>query len=210
MVKETVINQFRGIFEKALLEEIAQHATLVAVNEGDVLMDYGQHIRSMPIILSGSVKIVREDEDGKEVFLYYVNAKETCAMSLTCCMGNAQSRIRATMEDQGEILMLPVIYMDEWMRRFSSWRQFVIQAYQNRFEELLGAVDLLAFKKMDERIATYLHEKAKIKEAQTLRITHGEIAQDLGTSREVVSRILKALEKEGQIALGRNKVTLLG
>ncbi|GJM63983.1 Crp/Fnr family transcriptional regulator [Persicobacter diffluens] len=210
MSEDLIIKNFSAVFEKPLLEEVLQIGAVKSVKAGELMMDIGDHIRSMPIIIDGTVKIVREDEEGNEVFLYYVNPKETCAMSLTCCLGNATSSIRATVEEDCKILFLPVQKMDEWMKKYASWRQFVIGSYQNRFEELLGAVDLLAFKKMDERLMTYLQERVKIKKSMELQITHGDIARDLGTSREVISRLLKALEKSGKIKLGRNRLVLIG
>ena len=171
-------------------------------------MDIGTKITTIPMIASGSVKVLREDDEGHELLLYYLNAGETCAMSLTCCMAFKRSEIRAIAQEKVTMLAIPIDYMDEWMK-FRDWRSFVMNTYRMRFEELLEALDSIAFLKMDERLIKYLKEKADTMNTNELLMSHHDIAVDLNSSREVISRILKQMERAGKVKLGRNKIELL-
>ena len=184
-------------------------AKQVAYKEGDVLIDYGQYIKSMPLLLSGAVKVMREDYDSGELLLYYLEKGDTCAMSMSCCMGEKQSEIRAIGEVPGILLMIPIQKMSEWIGKYKSWMVFVFESYNNRFNELLNAVDTIAFLDMKGRLLNYLFEKSKIDNSTVVNKTHQDIAKELNTSRVVVSRLLKALETEGRIKLNRNSVDIL-
>lgn len=172
-------------------------------------MDIEQPINQIPLVIKGSIKILREDEEGNEIFLYYLEPGHACATSITCCMSGQRSTIRAIAEDDTEYLAIPVQYSDEWMLKYKTWKNFVMNTYAERFEELLKAIDQLAFKKMDERLSKYLHDKADLHESCEIHISHQEIAYDLNTSREVISRLLKQLERIGSIKLGRNRIIIL-
>ena len=152
---------------------------------------------------------MREDEGGNELMLYYLRGGETCAMSLTCCMAYKRSEIRAVAQEAVKMITIPVEYMDEWMK-FRDWRSFVMNTYRLRFEELLEALDSIAFLKMDERLLKYLNEKSNTIGSKQVQMSHQEIAVDLNSSREVISRILKQMERKGEVKLGRNKIQLLG
>jgi len=180
----------------------------VHFKEGDLIMDYGSYIKLVPIILEGSIKVSREDEDGNELFLYYLRPGETCSMSFTCCMMNKKSEIRTIAEEDTTIIGVPNRYMDEWMGRYQSWKNFVMTSYDNRMLELVRTIDSIAFKKMDERLVEYLQKKAEATGSKTLNATHQEIAYDMNASREAVSRLLKQLEKAGRLKLGRNRIEL--
>lgn len=196
------------IAERALQEEIARVGKVMQFKEGDVLMDYGSYIKLVPIILEGSIKVSREDEEGNELFLYYLQPGETCSMSFTCCMMNKKSEIRTIAEEDTTVIGIPNRYMDEWMSRYQSWKNFVMTSYDNRMLELVRTIDSIAFKKMDERLVEYLEKKAKATGSKTINATHQEIAYDMNASREAVSRLLKQLEKEGRLKLGRNRIEL--
>jgi CRP/FNR family transcriptional regulator, anaerobic regulatory protein len=196
------------IAERALQEEIARVGKVMQFKEGDVLMDYGSYIKLVPIILEGSIKVSREDEEGNELFLYYLQPGETCSMSFTCCMMNKKSEIRTIAEEDTTVIGIPNRYMDEWMGRYQSWKNFVMTSYDNRMLELVRTIDSIAFKKMDERLVEYLEKKAKATGSKTINATHQEIAYDMNASREAVSRLLKQLEKEGRLKLGRNRIEL--
>jgi CRP/FNR family transcriptional regulator len=196
------------IAERALQEEIAKVGKVVHFKEGDLIMDYGSYIKLVPIILEGSIKVSREDEDGNELFLYYLRPGETCSMSFTCCMMNKKSEIRTIAEEDTTIIGVPNRYMDEWMGRYQSWKNFVMTSYDNRMLELVRTIDSIAFKKMDERLVEYLQKKAEATGSKTLNATHQEIAYDMNASREAVSRLLKQLEKAGRLKLGRNRIEL--
>lgn len=197
------------IFEPKLIEELCQVAVELDFKEGDQLIEIGQYIKRMPLLLNGAIKIMREDPDEGELLLYFIERGDTCAMTLTCCMGSSKSDIRAIAETNGTVLMVPIEKMEEWMTKYHSWRNFVINSYNNRLKEMLLAIDNLAFMKMEDRISNYLKEKSKLVTSNTLNITHQEIANDLNTSRVVVSRILKKLENEKQIKLNRKSIDLM-
>lgn len=197
------------IFEPELLEEITDIARVVEFKEGDILIDYNQYIKFIPLLLSGAVKVMREDYDSGELLLYYLERGDTCAMSMTCCLGEKRSEIRAIGEVPGTLLMIPVQKMSEWIAKYKGWMAFVFESYNNRFNELLNAVDTIAFMDMNERVLNYLFEKSKIEGSLIVSKTHQDIAKELNTSRVVVSRLLKALETEGRIKLNRNSIEIL-
>lgn len=202
-------NAYTGILEPALIEEIEAVATLKTFQSGDIIIDIGQYIRSMPLLLTGAIKIMREDEKEGELLLYYLAKGETCTMSIACCLGNKKSEIRAQAEMETVVAMIPNQYLNEWLVKYSSWRSFILNSYSSRMNEMLGAIDNLAFSKMEDRIMNYLKEKVKLTEDRILAVTHQDIALDLNTSRVVVSRILKKLENEDKIVLLRNEIRVL-
>lgn len=197
------------IFEEKLLEEIAQVAQLRTFEEGDILIDFGDYIKTMPLLLSGAIKILREDFDEGELLLYFLEKGDTCAMTMACCLGETKSEIRAVAETKGEVVMIPVAKMEEWLGKYKSWRNFVFDSYNSRLKEMLQAIDNLAFMNMDERLYNYLLDKAQINKTDFIQNTHQEIAYDLHTSRVVISRLLKALENEGKIKLHRASIELI-
>ncbi|TJZ63349.1 Crp/Fnr family transcriptional regulator [Sphingobacterium olei] len=206
---ELIINTYGGIFEQALIEEIVSVGKLVEFKEGDVLIDIGKYIKTMPLLIRGAIKIMREDFDNGELLLYFIEKGDTCSMTLSCCMGDKKSEIRAVAENDGLVVMIPVGKMEEWMGRYKSWRAFVFQSYDSRFKELLSAIDNIAFMHMDQRLYNYLYEKSKINNTKVITTTHQEIAYELNSSRVVISRLLKAFEHEGKIKLNRNNIELL-
>lgn len=199
---------FQGNFEPALLDEFVSTGHYSHLLEGDILMRPGAYIRSVPIILKGTIKILRVDEEGREILMYYLSSGESCAMSLTCCLNAQQSEILAVAEEETDMVLFPVQSVEEWITRYPTWRSFVFRTYQRRFNDLLATIDSVAFRRMDERLNHYLHRKAQLSESPALEITHEEIAQELGTSREVISRLLKQMEKLGRVRLSRNRVEL--
>lgn len=171
-------------------------------------MELGSLIRHVPMMMSGTVKVMRQDAEGNELLLYYLDAGDTCAMSLTCCMADGHSEIRAVVFEDATMIMVPSRYMDDWMS-FRDWRSFVMNTYRKRFEEMLALIDSVAFLRMDERIAKYLGDRRAITNSDELHLAHQDIATDLNTSREVVSRLLKQMERHGMIELRRNSIKLL-
>lgn len=200
---------FDNIFEPELLEEFKLKAKRVSVKEGDIILDFGQIVRIIPIVLSGTLKISRLDEAGKELLLYYVSSKESCAMTFTCCMQQFPSEVKATAEEDTEFLALPIAAMDEWMMKYSTWKSFVMRTIRTRFNELLKSIDQLAFQKLDERLIHYLKEKSKTTGSQLINLSHEQIANEIASSREVISRLLKRLENENKLLLYRNQIKLL-
>jgi len=208
-IKALVREKFPMFYEEALLDEMADNGQIISYKAGDVIMDINHYIKSIFLLIEGSVKIIREDDEGNELFLYYLNQSETCAIALTCCVSNLKSEIRAIAEEDCMMVTIPVKFLDTWMDKYNSWKSFVFQTYNIRFNELLQTIDSIAFMKMDERLYKYLVDKVKATKKTALRITHQEIAYELNTSREVISRLLKQLEKHGSIKLSRNRIDFL-
>lgn len=208
-MNELLQEAYGFIFEDELIEEISNVGVYKSFKKNETIIEIGDYLKSMPLLISGAIKVLREDKDGDELLLYFLERGDTCAMTLTCCIGNAQSEIRAIAESDTELLMIPVQKMEEWTAKYTSWRHFVFESYQNRLSEMLDTLDTIAFLKMDERLMKYLRDKAKINQSQTLKITHQQIAYDLHTSRVVVSRILKKLELDHKIKLHRNSVEVI-
>lgn len=207
-IKERIIESYQGIFEEELIDEIADVAQMVSFKEGDVLIEIGKYIKTMPLLLEGAIKILREDFDAGELLLYFIERGDTCAMTMACCVGDKKSEIRAVAENDGVIAMIPVAKMEEWMGKYKSWRSYVLESYNSRFNEMLNAIDSIAFMHMDERLLNYLFEIQKITGSLIINKTHQEIANELNSSRVVISRLLKALENEGRIKLNRNSIEI--
>ena len=203
-----VRSRFDGIFEGALLEEIIEHGHHMRVPAGTLLMDVGQQMEAVPLLLDGAIKIMRLDADGDEMLLYFLESGDSCALSMGTYMGASKSSIRAVSERDTSLVMVPVSVGQRWMKIFTSWSAFVLESYQTRLEEMLDAIDALAFMDLQTRLRRYLSDKVKIQGNMTLQTTHQEIANDLHTSRVVVSRLLKNLEKEGVLSLHRNAVEM--
>ena len=202
-MKDLIKQTYGFIFEEQLIEEIAEVSLLRDFKEGDVLIDFGDSIRKMPLLIKGAIKISREDFDEGELLLYFIEKGDTCAMTMACCLGETKSEIRAVAETTGTVVMIPITKMEEWLGKYKSWRNFVFNSYNSRLKEMLSAIDNLAFMNMDERLLNYLYDKAKINNSNHILNTHQEIAYDLHTSRVVISRLLKALENKGKISLHR-------
>jgi CRP/FNR family transcriptional regulator, anaerobic regulatory protein len=205
----SITEQFQSIFEPGLLEDIEKRGTPVSVKAGDTIMDIGQTVRTIPFILSGSVKVSRQDDEGRELLLYYINPQESCAMTFTCCMQQYPSEIKAVAEEDTEMITMPVSIMDEWLVKYPTWKSFVMKTIRFRFHELLNTVDQIAFQKLDERLVHYLKEKAKTIGSQLINVSHEQIANDLASSRVVISRLLKKLENDKKLLLYRNQIRLL-
>ncbi|MBS9524141.1 Crp/Fnr family transcriptional regulator [Litoribacter alkaliphilus] len=189
-----------------LLNALKAEGKLMTFEQGKSIMEPGQFIKMVPIVLDGAIKVMRTDEDGRELFLYYLEPGETCALSLTCCSAHKPSEIKAVAEENTTILGIPVQLHEKWMDEYKQWKDFVSSTYQQRFQEMLVALDAVAFKRMDERLMRYIVTKMKQYKGNELHTTHQEIANELGTSREVISRLLKQLEKKKWIELGRNVI----
>ena len=199
---------FPDLYEENLRKKIEEEGTIMEIPEGEMLMDIGGFIKFVPLVLEGSLRIMREDKDGNELLLYYVRKGETCAMSLTCCMGDARSNVRAIAEEATTVIAIPVRNMDLWTNQYQSWKSFVMHTYQKRFEELLATIDGIAFQRLDDRLEKVLKTKSETIGSNMLVITHQELATELNSSREVISRILKQMERRGMLKLGRNKIEL--
>ncbi|MCX2839205.1 Crp/Fnr family transcriptional regulator [Salinimicrobium sp. MT39] len=206
MLEEELRDAYHFIFEEELLQEMLKFGSLKEVKSGGIIIDIGDYVKQMPLLLEGAIKILREDKDGDELLLYFLERGDTCAMTLSCCLGQTKSEIRAVAEKDTSLVMIPIEKMEEWTSRFKSWRNFVFESYHSRLTEMLDTIDTIAFLHMDERLMKYLQDKAKINKTEQIQVTHQEIAYDLHTSRVVVSRLLKKLELDGKIGLQRNSI----
>lgn len=208
-IENKLTTHFGYLFEDALILEIKELGVSREFNENTTIIEVGDYIKSMPLLISGAIKILREDEKGEELVLYYLEKGDTCAMTLSCCMGQTKSQIRAVAETDVELIMLPKEKMAEWLGKYKTWQSYILQTYHNRMDELLEALDTIAFLKMDERLFKYLKDKAMVTHNDVLFVTHKQISEDLHTSRVVVSRLLKKLENEKKIQLFRNSIKVL-
>lgn len=207
-------DQLRGILtrlglEDGLVDEIAQVGRLMSIRADQPLISPGMRATAMPLVVSGTLRIMREDADGNEIFLYYLEGGDACAMSISCCLGNQMSQFKAVAETDTVLWMVPMDMVDEWMGKYRSFRKFVIDSYQERFDELMQTVDSIAFMNMDERLMKYLLDKKQSSGSYVIHKTHEQIAQELNTSRVVISRLLKKLEREEKVELFRNRVEIL-
>lgn len=207
--KQLLESYFNSVFEADLINEMVELGIFKSFKANDILIDLDDLISHMPIVVNGAIRIMREDDNDGELLLYYLEKGDTCAMSMTCCLGNKKSNIRATAETDGELIMIPVKKMDEWLAKYPTWRAFVLTSYQDRLDEMIRAIDNLAFNDSKSRLKNYLIEVTSVNKSRTVNKTHAEIAYELNTSRVVVSRLLKALENENFIEQQRNMITII-
>lgn len=196
-------------FETGLIDVIEKEAVQREYNAGDIIMRTGQYIKSTTLVLKGQIKIYRENNDGGEFLMYYLGPGEACALSMICAIQSHTSEIMARAEEATEVLMIPIQLMDELMNKYKSWYQFVIQTYRGRFDELLSVIDNIAFRNMDERLEFYLKRHAEKTGKNAIEVSHQQIADDLNSSREVISRLLKKMEQRNLVRLNRNMIELI-
>jgi CRP/FNR family transcriptional regulator len=193
---------------KDLLDKLYQNGITKTYHEGDIILDENASIRSIPIVMKGMIKVIRTEEDGREILLYYIKAGESCIMSFLGGMHKEKSIVKAEVEEDAEILFLPVDKVSLFIKQYPEWLDYIFRLYHKRFEELLDIINAIAFKKVDERLLNLLYKKSANLGSKTIIITHEQLANELGTARVVVSRLLKQLEDAGKLKLGRNKITL--
>jgi CRP/FNR family transcriptional regulator, anaerobic regulatory protein len=209
MIPEEEISRHFPFFEKELVMQLSEHGNLRSFADGDLLMKTGQYIRNTLITVSGLIKVYREDEEGDEFFMYYIEPGEACALTMIC--GNKQNLSELTAKAVGDVVLIsvPLDKMDEWMMRFKSWYQFVLGTYRKRFRELLTTIDHVAFRNMDERLIFYLKQNQKTLKTNIIPFTHAEIASELNSSREVISRLMKKMADKGMIVMNRHQIEII-
>jgi CRP/FNR family transcriptional regulator len=208
-MKEKLKDFFAHQFEEELINEIVDIGEVKFYREGEHLLSVGDHIDYFPFLLRGVFKVLSEDENGNEVVMYFLERGDTCACLFINSLNAERSCIRAVAEIDSEVILINVKYFDKWLVKYKSFRNYVLESYNLRLKEMIEAIDTLAFKKMDQRLLKYLHDKVQVLRTTTLNTTHQDIAYDLNTSRVVVSRLLKQLENEGKIVLKRNRIEVL-
>ncbi len=209
MIRKKLNEYYSVIFEEELIDEISKIGTYKRIRENQLLVDIDDSLSKIPLLLTGAIKISREDKNGDEIILYFLERGDTCTISFASGLNTIKSKIKGVAEKDSEVIFFPSEKIEEWLVKYKSWRLFVIDSYNIRINEMLEAIDTLAFMKMDQRLYKYLTDKVKIMRCISLHTTHQEIATDLNTSRVVISRLLKQLENEGRIKLYRNKIEVL-
>jgi CRP/FNR family transcriptional regulator len=199
----------KSIFEPQLIQEIQQFGIFQTFKDGDLIMDYGKYVRMMPIVLKGTVKVYRLDEKQNEILLYYLSSNDSCSMAYSCCLEAKKSEVKAIAEDNVELIAIPHLKLDDWLCTFPSWKSYIMRSFNERFIELLKSIESIAFHKLDERLIGYLKEKQRLSGSSVIKASHGLIADELATSRVVISRLLKQLENDKKIILYRNEIKLL-
>jgi CRP/FNR family transcriptional regulator len=206
LLREKLSEYYTDIFENDLIEEILKVGFVDKYKHGEILIDIGEKMTHIPLILNGAVKIIRQEKQGDELVLYFLEKGDTCAISFINCINRKESIFRAVVDSDTEAIFLPVEHIDNWLSKYKSWRHFIIDSYHFRLIEMVESIDGLAFMNMNQRLMKYLSDKAKVQQKQDLEITHQEIADDLNTSRVVVTRMLKQLHNEGKVYSTRNRV----
>jgi CRP/FNR family transcriptional regulator len=206
---EVVLKKTFPLFESALIARLAEVGEVKGIAEGTEVLRTGQYFKNAMILLSGLVKLYREGDDGEEFLMYYIEPGQACALSMICATKNETSAIMAKTVNPVLMLSIPIQYMDELMQKYTSWYYYVVENYRSRFEELLETIDSIAFKAMDERLEFYLKKASATLKTKVLHSNHQEIANELNSSREVVSRLLKKMEQLGKIKLGRNTIEIV-
>lgn len=201
------ITEFRTSPE--LVEKLYQHGIQKSYPAGSIILNENSHIRSIPIVTKGIMKVIRTEEDGREILLYYIKAGESCIMSFLGGLHNETSKVKAEIEEDAEILFLPIDKVSLFIKDYPEWLDYIFRLYHKRFEELLEIVNAISFKKVDERLLNLLKKKSELSNSRMIPTTHEQLANELGTARVVVSRLLKQLEENGAVQLGRNKITLM-
>lgn len=205
----TLKEKLSHFLEPKLIDDIIKEGKIMTFNEGDVIIDYNKNIKFMPLIISGTIRVMRKDEEDHELLLYYLSSNESCAMAYTCCMEARKSEIKAIAEDNVELIAIPHEKLDEWLIKYPSWKSYIFNSFTQRFNELLRSLESIAFHKLDERLIKYLKRKAKVTGKTSVLLSHNQIAEELGTSRVVISRLLKQLENDKKLVLYRNEIKLL-
>lgn len=194
--------------DKQLLEEMNRYTRVKAIERDTVLIYPGEEVIFVPIVQTGVLRIVREDSEGKEIFLYHLYPGQTCAMAINCCQAHKKSMVKAIAEDDTEVIQVPVKMVEEWYK-YPEWKIFINSTYGARFAELMEVIDLIAFSHMDRQVLHYLQERAKAMNTRKLSITHQQVADELHTHREAISRLLRTMEQKNIVRLGRNTIELL-
>lgn len=208
MSTATIMQHF-PTFEAGLVDEIMKNSEIRTFRAGDQLMRTGQYFRSTMLIIDGLVKVYREDDQGNEFFMYYLRPGQACALSMICATRQETSEIMAKAVKDTDVIAIPLAFMDEWMSKYKSWYHFVLETYRSRFEELLVTIDHIAFRAMDERLEFYLKKHMESLHSNIIQLSHQEIAEELNSSREVISRLLKKMEQLGKVRLHRNSVEII-
>ena len=209
LLSDEVVAELKKQFYDIRLFNDLMACQVITVNRQQQLLRIGEYIKVVPLVLSGSIRVIRNDESGKEILLYHIAAGESCALSISACLTNSKSHALAITEEETTALLVPADKVQKWMQQYPVWNSFVMTLYDQRFREMLDAFDAIAFKQMDSRLLDWLKEKQQLQANKQIIITHQQLANELGTAREVVSRLLKQLERQGSIKNHRGMIEIL-
>jgi len=210
LTEDIVVQAFPRFTDKNLIKEITSEGSLHSFDADDIVVDTGLPIPFVPLIIKGNLKVLKHDErSGNELLLYYLKTGDTCATSISCCMNSAVSEVEVIAEEDSLVLGLPPKNVDHWVEKYPEWKAFIMGTYKSRFDELLETINSIAFTQLDQRLAKYLDQLAKVQKTSQIKTSHQEIAVNLNSSREVISRLLKQMEKRGMVKLSRNTIELL-
>ncbi len=207
--ESTIARKFPALNDKSFVEDLAKNVQVKHVKAGDILMDYGDYIRQIPLVVDGIVKVLRVTEEKEERLLYYLTDGEACSAAFSCCMIQKKSAFKTIVVKDSQIWYISLNVADKWMSQFAVWRNFVFYTFDSKMMELMDLIDSLSFSKLDDQLMNYLEHQSLLSNKNSIKVTHFEISKDLNVSREAVSRLLKNMEKQGKLKLERNKITLL-
>ena len=199
----------KDIFQSDLVKEIEDSGNLKHFEAGETIVNMDSYIKNIPVVISGSIKVIRTEEDGREILLYYLTPGESCIVSILSGMKNETSKIKAIVEEDADIMLIPADKAKEWVKKYPDWTEFIFDLYQKRFEELLDVVNSVAFQKIDARLLHLIRQKTQLYNSKEISVTHQQLADELGITREATSRVLKQMEKDQLLVLSRNKIALL-
>lgn len=199
----------KDIFQSDLVKEIEDSGNLKHFSAGEAIINMDSYIKNIPVVISGSIKVIRTEEDGREILLYYLTPGESCIVSILAGMKNETSKIKAIVEEDAELMWIPADKAKEWVKKYPDWTDFIFNLYQKRFEELLDVVNSVAFQKIDTRLLHLIKQKTQLYQSKEISVTHQQLADELGITREATSRVLKQMEKDHLLILSRNKIELL-
>ena len=199
----------KDIFQSDLVKEIEDSGNLKHFEAGETIVNMDSYIKHIPVVISGSIKVIRTEEDGREILLYYLTPGESCIVSILAGMKNETSKIKAIVEEDADIILIPADKAKEWVKKYPDWTEFIFDLYQKRFEELLDVVNSVAFQKIDTRLLHLIKQKTQLYNSKEISVTHQQLADELGITREATSRVLKQMEKDHLLILSRNKIELL-
>ena len=199
----------KDIFQSDLVREIEESGNLKHFSAGETIVNMDSYIKNIPVVISGSIKVIRTEEDGREILLYYLTPGESCIVSILSGMKNETSKIKAIVEEDADIMLIPADKAKEWVKKYPDWTEFIFDLYQKRFEGLLDVVNSVAFQKIDARLLHLIKQKTQLYNSKEISVTHQQLADELGITREATSRVLKQMEKDQILILSRNKIALL-
>lgn len=203
-----ILKHISFFYEPGLKAELQQHGKLLNLNKGDVVVRDGQYVKFLPIVLSGAIRVYQQKED-REILLYYVKAEETCTMSLAAAYFNNKSTSHGVAAEPTDVLVFPADMVMQWQLKYPSWNKYMMHMFRKRYDDLINAFEGIVFEHIDTRVMEYLKKKSREAGGTSIHLSHQQLASELGTTRVVISRILKDFEKQNKVKLYRGRIDIL-